>query len=64
MILGINLCIKALPTKIVIAILAEQLAEGEKGLQVASIGVHWPPDEVKMTFSRGLEAILETKSPA
>ena len=64
MILGINLCIKALPTKIVIAILAEQLAEGEKGLQVASIGVHWPPYEVKMTFLRGLEAVLETKSPA
>ena len=47
MILGINLCIKALPTKIVIAILAEQLAEGEKGLQVASIGANWPPYEVK-----------------
>ena len=52
MILGINLCIKALPTKIVIAILAEQLAEGEKGLQVAAIGVHWPPYEVKMGFLR------------
>ena len=64
MILGINLCIKALPTKIVIAILAEQLAEGEKGFQVVSIGVHWSPYEVKMTFLRGLEAVLETKSPA
>ena len=64
MILGINLCIKALPTKIVIAILAEQLAEGEKGLQVAAIGVHWPPYEVKMSFLRGLKAVLETRSPA
>ena len=64
MILGINLCIKALPTKIVIAILAEQLAEREKGLQVAAIGVHWPPYEVKISFLRGLKAVLETKSPA
>ena len=46
MILGINLCIKALPTKIVIAILVEQLAIGEKGVRMAPIGVHWPPYEL------------------
>ena len=62
--LAINLCIKALPTKIVLAILSERLAKGENGLQVASIGAHWPRYEVKMTFLRGLEAVFETKNPA
>ena len=50
--------------KSVLAILAESLAEVEKGVHMAPIGVHLPPYKVKMRFLRSLDAVWETQIPA